>query len=64
MSEKVSIPPVEKDVLEDQSSNNNSNQSDMGKRSVKQQVESLVQERGMKVEYEFISPPGFQYNIG
>lgn len=60
----MSIPPVEKDVIEDQNSNNNSNQSGPGKKSIKQQVDDLVAERGMLVEYEFIQPPGYQYTIG
>ena len=60
----MSIPTVEKDVIEDQNSNNNSNQSGLGKKSIRQQVEDLVAERGMIVEYEFIQPPGYEYNIG
>ena len=60
----MSIPPVEKDMMEDQSSNNNSNLSGPGKKSIKQQVEDLVAERGMLVEYEFMQPPGYEYNIG
>ena len=64
--EKVSsIPALEKDVTEDQSSNNNSNQSDQSShKSVRGQVEELAAERGLKTEITFVKPPGFTWHLG
>ena len=60
----MSIPALEKDVTEDQSSNNNSNASDPSKKSVRAQVESLAAERGLETEFTFVQPSGYVYQIG
>lgn len=51
-------------MTEDQNSNNNSNMSDLSRKSVKSQVESLAAERGMVTDFQFIQPPGFIYKVG
>ena len=41
-----------------------SNQSGGEKKSTRAQVESLAKDRGLKMDFVFVKPPGFVYRIG